>query len=167
MSNDFNSRRKTILEKRLAELYEEYEAAYAQLGRMLADTDAIRIKRQIAYLNEAIKEVEGQLEDFGKGNEGEGNGRDASNDSTASESADAAYLVKLADILNTRFDLSELNSLAFYLSLDLDDLPGEGKRRKAEELVKHLNRHQRIEELVAIGKLRRPDINWQRTHREK
>lgn len=160
MSNDFQTRRKTILEKRLAELYEEYEAAYAQLGRMLADTDALKIKRQIAYLDEAIKEVEGQLEGFGEGDSGEGNGRQPANDRANAENADAAYLVKLTDILNTRFDRSELNSLAFYLSLDLDDLPGEGKRRKAEELVKHLNRRQRIEELVAIGKQRRPDINW-------
>lgn len=160
MSNDFNSRRKTILEKRLAELYEEYEAAYAQLGRMLSDTDALKIKRQIDYLDEAIKEVAGQLGGIGQGDDGEGNGRQPANDHANPENPDAAYLVKLTDILNTRFDLSELNSLAFYLSLDLDDLPGEGKRRKAEELVKHLNRHQRIEELVAIGKQRRPDINW-------
>lgn len=160
MSNDFQTRRKTILEKRLAELYEEYEAAYAQLGRMLADTDALKIKRQIAYLDEAIKEVEGQLAQLDERDSGEGNGRQPANDRANAENADAAYLVKLTDILNTRFDFSELNSLAFYLSLDLDDLPGEGKRRKAEELVKHLNRRQRIEELVAIGKQRRPDINW-------
>ena len=160
MNNDFNSRRKTILEKRLAELYEEYEAAYAQLGRMLSDTDALKIKRQIAYLDEAIKEVEGQLGEIGQGDDGEGNGRQPANDRANAENTDAAYLVKLTDILNTRFDLSELTSLAFYLSLDLDDLPGQGKRRKAEELVKHLNRHERIEELVAVGKQRRPDINW-------
>lgn len=160
MSNDFNSRRKTILEKRLAELYEEYEAAYAQLGRMLSDTDALKIKRQIDYLDEAIKEVEGQLAGIGQEDEGEGNGRQTANERANPENADAAYLVKLTDILNTRFDLSELNSLAFYLSLELDDLPGEGKQRKVEELIKYLNRHQKLAELVTIGKKNRSDIAW-------
>lgn len=160
MSSDFTSRRKTILERRLAELYEEYEAAYAQLGRMLADTDALKIKRQIAYLDEAIKKVEEQLAQFSESEGREGNGRNPSDNSVASENADTAYLLKLTDILNTRFNLSELNTLAFHLSLDLDDLPGEGKRRKAEELVKYLNRHQRIKEMMAVGKAQRPDINW-------
>jgi hypothetical protein len=158
MSNDFAARRRTILEKRRAELYEEYEAAYAQLGRMLADADALKIKRQIAYLNEAIQEVEQQLAQLG-GKDEEENGRRPAPNRTA-ENVEHAYLVKLAEILNTRFSLSELNTLAFYLSIDLDELPGEVKRRKAEELVKYLNRHQRLDELVAIGKQKRPDINW-------
>jgi len=159
MSNDFAARRRTILEKRRAELYEEYEAAYAQLGRMLADADALKIKRQIAYLDEAIQEVEGQLAGIGKGDEGEGNGRRPA-PNRAAENADHAYLVRLANILNTRFSLSELNTLAFYLSIDFDELPGEGKRRKAEELVKYLNRHQRLDELVKIGQQQGSDIDW-------
>lgn len=162
MSNDFNTRRKTILEKRLAELYEEYEAAYGQLGRMLGDTDALKIKRQIAYLDEAIKEVEQQLGQLSERSDKEGNDRHTAGNkaAAAAETVDVAYLVKLTDILNARFDLSELGTFAFYLSIDLDDLPGEGKRRKAEELVKYLNRHQRLAELVRIGKQRRSDINW-------
>jgi hypothetical protein len=151
MSRDFATRRREILEKRLGELYEEYEAAYSQLGRMLAETDALKIKRQIAYLDEAIKEVAQQLGQFSGEDGNEGN---------AAATTDAAYLVKLTDILNTRFDLGELRTLAFYLSIDLDDLPGEGRQRKAEELVKYLDRHQRLEELLTIGKQRRPDIRW-------
>jgi hypothetical protein len=159
MINDFASRRRTILEKRLAELYEEYEAAYAQLGRMLADTDTIKIKRQIAYLDEAIKEVEQQLKQLTATGGKEGDGHGAA-DEAASEASASLNLIALVDILNSRFDLSELGTFAFYLSIDLDDLPGEGKRRKAEELVKYLNRHLRLDELLRVGRQRRPDIAW-------
>jgi hypothetical protein len=160
MSNDFASRRRPILEKRLAELYEEYEAAYAQLGRILSDTDTIKIKRQIAYLDEAIKEVEQQLKQLAETGGKEGDGRGAAGDSAAPESSEVANLIALVDILNSRFDLSELRTLAFHLSIDLDDLPGEGKRRKVEELVKYLNRHRRLDVMVKVGKQRRPDIHW-------
>jgi hypothetical protein len=158
MSEQFNGRRQAILEKRLAELYEEYEAAYAQLGRMLADVDALKIRRQIAYLDEAIKEVEEQLAQFGQAG-GRGETAVASAPSMT-EPADAAYLIKLVEIINHRFDLSELHSLALHFSIDLDDLPSGGKRRKVEELVKYLNRHLRLGELVSVGRRERPDIDW-------
>ena len=154
MSEQFNGRRKAILEKRLAELYEEYEAAYAQLGRMLADVDALKIRRQIAYLDEAIKEVEAQLAQLDSG------GRATAVAPGATELADNAYLLQLIEIINRRFNLSELRGLCLRLSLDLDDLPGDGKRRKVEELVTYLNRHLRLRELVSVGRRERPDIDW-------
>ena len=161
MSDQFNGRRKAILEKRLAELYEEYEAAYAQLGRMLADVDALKIRRQIAYLDEAIKEVEAQLAQL---DSGVGGGRVTAvapgAAPAATELADHAYLLQLIEIINRRFNLSELRGLCLHFSLDLDDLPGEGKRRKVEELVQYLNRHLRLGELVSVGRRERPDIDW-------
>lgn len=155
MRKDSITRRREILEKRLAELYEEYEAANGQLGRILAEADVLKIKRQIARLDEAIKEVEQQL-----GQLSGGDGHSPADGGSAAATTDAAYLVKLTDILNTRFNLGELSTLAFHLSIDLDDLPGDGKRRKVDELIKYLDRHRRIEELIRIGKQRRPDINW-------
>jgi hypothetical protein len=157
MSTDFASRRQTILKKRLAELYEEYEVAYGQLGRMLSDTDALKIRRQIAYLAEAIRDVEQQLTPVGGGDRG---GTAVVPDPTMTELADNAYLIKLIEILNMRFNLSELHGLALHLSVDLDDLPGEGKRRKVEELVTYLNRHLRLGELLRVGREQRPDIDW-------
>ncbi|MFX0196430.1 MAG: hypothetical protein ACFFCW_09935 [Candidatus Hodarchaeota archaeon] len=49
------------LEKRLAELLEEYQAASDQLGRTRDDVDRIRIERQIKELDKKMKEVNSEL----------------------------------------------------------------------------------------------------------
>lgn len=88
---------------------------------MLNNADKLKLKRQIADLDETIKEVEQQLAGLGQGGNEAGN-----NDNAAAgcEQADTSHLIKLNDILNNRFNLDELNSLAFSLGLDLYDLPG-------------------------------------------
>jgi DNA-binding NtrC family response regulator len=67
---------------------------------------------------------------------------------------------RLRRILDTRFAEGELRTLCYDLDLDYDDLPGDGKADKARELVRHLERHDRLSELVEIGKELRPDVPW-------
>jgi hypothetical protein len=69
-------------------------------------------------------------------------------------------LTELRRILAARFDESELRSLCFELGEDYENLPPEGKAGKARELVRYLERRDRIAELVETGKRLRPDISW-------
>jgi hypothetical protein len=71
------------------------------------------------------------------------------------------YLVRLRQILDKSFNRDELRTLSFDLSVDYDNLPGEGKVSKARELISYLERRDRISELVRIGKKRRPNISWE------
>jgi len=73
------------------------------------------------------------------------------------------YLVKLRQILDRCFDEGELRTLCFDLAVDYDDLPGEGRRNKARELVIYLERRGRIPKLARIGARRRPNESWQDT----
>jgi hypothetical protein len=71
------------------------------------------------------------------------------------------YLTRLREVLNDRFDVGELRTFCFDLGIDYDNLPGERKADKARELVSYLERHNRLSHLVALGKVRRPDISWE------
>jgi CheY-like chemotaxis protein len=73
------------------------------------------------------------------------------------------YLIKLRQILETRFSESELRTLCFDLGISYEDLPGSEKASQARELVSYLERHRRISELVGIGKRLRSDISWDET----
>ena len=68
------------------------------------------------------------------------------------------HLTQLRHILIERFNEGELRTLCFDLNVDYDSLPGDGKANKARELVAHLERRERIAELIETGKRRRPDI---------
>jgi len=66
----------------------------------------------------------------------------------------------LLGILDKRFDEGELKTLCFDLGIDYDNLPDEGKANKARELIKYLERRNRIPKLVRVGKRLRSDISW-------
>ena len=66
----------------------------------------------------------------------------------------------LRQILIQRFDEGELRTLCADLDVDYDSLPGIGKENKARELVAYLGRHERIPDLVELGRAQRPDIPW-------
>jgi hypothetical protein len=70
------------------------------------------------------------------------------------------YLTRLRQVLDGRFGVGELRTFCFDLGIDYDDLPGESKADKARELVSYVERHDRLSDLVALGKTRRPDISW-------
>ncbi len=73
---------------------------------------------------------------------------------------DQKILSVLRNILVERYSTDELRNCCFDLSVDYDDLPGEGKASKARELVSFLDRRNRLADLVHIGRQQRPDIVW-------
>lgn len=56
------TRRRAILEKRLAELIEELEAVQAQTGRELSESNKLRLKREATQLEREITEMEKRLD---------------------------------------------------------------------------------------------------------
>lgn len=64
-------------------------------------------------------------------------------------------LPRLAELISTYFSQDELHDLCFRLGVDHQDLPADGKRNKARELVTHMDRRGRTAELTAmVGRLR-------------
>jgi len=62
MPNPTFERKRQILEKRLAQLYEQYEAAYLQQGRMLGEADKVRVGQEIEHLEQEIEREEVKLQ---------------------------------------------------------------------------------------------------------
>jgi len=81
-------------------------------------------------------------------------------------------LSQVLEILNRRFNQTELRDLCFHLrsrvdgSVDYDNLAGETKADKARELVAYLDRRCLIPKLLEIGKKLRTDISWPTVSRE-
>lgn len=70
------------------------------------------------------------------------------------------FYIKLLNLLDKRFDEEELRTLCFSLGVDYDNLPAQGAKNKARELIKYLNRRDRIPALVKAGKNLRSEIPW-------
>ena len=70
------------------------------------------------------------------------------------------YLNQVFDILSNYFDEDELNTLCFKLGIDFNKFQGNGVEAKVRELLKYLDRHQRLLETVKQGKQERPTIDW-------
>jgi hypothetical protein len=73
---------------------------------------------------------------------------------------DQELLSNLRQVLNERFNESELRDLCFDLGVDYESLSGEGKADRARELIGYLQRRKRIPELIVKGEKQRPDIVW-------
>lgn len=58
---DSSDIKRETLESYLGQLYKQYEASYGQLSRTLSDADAVKIKQQIATLEQEIQETEAKL----------------------------------------------------------------------------------------------------------
>lgn len=58
-----------MLEKRLAELNEEWEAVYAQIGRELNEASKLRLQRQATGIEQEIASLETQLRPLDKADE--------------------------------------------------------------------------------------------------
>ena len=84
----------------------------------------------------------------------------AANTASTGKAARRKYLTELRQILNARFNRGELRTLCADLGVDYHDLPGEGTGEKARELIEYLERHNRLSELVELGRVDRPDISW-------
>ena len=71
-----------------------------------------------------------------------------------------AEIAQLVNILTTRFDVNELETLAFDLGLDWDNLEGKTRDNKIRNLVDHMRRYGRLPELANHIRQTRPDIQW-------
>ena len=76
------------------------------------------------------------------------------------QSIDQVTHAHLLITLTAHFSLSELRTLAYKLSIDYDDLPGDSKESFARELVRYLERRGRLGELVTLGRQERPKASW-------
>jgi len=70
-------------------------------------------------------------------------------------------LVNLFDLLIKHFNEEDLRTLCFCLQIEYADLPAEGRKNKARELIEHLERHNRIHELMETGRRLRRDVPWE------
>ena len=70
------------------------------------------------------------------------------------------HLAVLRERILVRFDLDELRTLVFDLNVNYDDLRGEIISAKIQALLESLGRQDRIPELLALLKQRRPNEDW-------
>jgi len=70
------------------------------------------------------------------------------------------YLIEIHQLLTQNFNLEELETLCFNLGIDYENLGGSGKEAKARELLKYLQRRNRILDLESVIRESRPDIIW-------
>ena len=67
---------------------------------------------------------------------------------------------QLIDTLTDGFNLTELKTLAARLGIDEDSLDSSSKDNLIIGFLTYLERRQQIPELVALGKKRRPELEW-------
>ncbi|MCA9916920.1 MAG: hypothetical protein KC445_03165 [Anaerolineales bacterium] len=70
-------------------------------------------------------------------------------------------LVHLRQVLDKRFSPSDLQTLCFDLDIPYENLAGDEHRMKVLNLIQMLQRTNRIDELMEIGKEIRPDVPWE------
>jgi DNA-binding NtrC family response regulator len=73
---------------------------------------------------------------------------------------EAKRRTRLLRVMSERLDEAELRTLCFDLEIEYEDLPGQGKVNKTRELIRHLERRERISDLLEKGEQLRPDIPW-------
>lgn len=71
------------------------------------------------------------------------------------------YRIPLRELLMAHFDESELQTLCFYLSIPYEDLYGQNQSDKVIALIGYAERHQRIDDLLNIGRQLRQDVPWE------
>jgi hypothetical protein len=72
----------------------------------------------------------------------------------------ANFLTELYNLLNRYFSLEEIRTICFNLSVDYDNIPGEGKSAKTRELILGLARVDRLPQLVNMVREMRPNAPW-------
>ncbi|MBE2197392.1 MAG: hypothetical protein IAE79_02200, partial [Anaerolinea sp.] len=76
------------------------------------------------------------------------------------ETETAAYLSAIHKLLVAHFNEEDLKTLCLSLGVDYDDLPATGRGNKARELVTHLERRDRLDELRMAVTAARPNAVW-------
>lgn len=95
---------------------------------------------EIKNLKELIKKYETELEAF--------------------QENQLQYFSDLLRILTERFNLSDLQTLCFYLDVDYENLSGASKIDKSRELLVYLKRYNQINALQTAVQKIRPDVKW-------
>lgn len=70
------------------------------------------------------------------------------------------HLSLLRQVLAAQLTADDLSTLCFDLGVDYDALPAQEQGHKARELLKRIVQEDRVDELVSVGKLIRPDAPW-------
>jgi hypothetical protein len=146
----------------LSEKIERLRAAHAIEA---AAAPRFQLEKQIEQAESEFDAVEQQLDELEAQLEraastGPGQAAPPAAPATATRALDREYLIRLRQTLTARFDVGELRTLCFDLGVDYDDLPGQGRASKARELIRYLERRDRIPDLVSFGGQMRPDISW-------
>lgn len=68
--------------------------------------------------------------------------------------------VRLRQILVDKFSWEELRTLCYDLAVDFDSLDSDTTLGKARELIAFLERRDRLEDVIWVGRQLRPDITW-------
>ncbi len=84
----------------------------------------------------------------------------AEQDGQATADSDQALWTELRNILQTRFDESELRQLVFDLGINYGDLEGSNHPDRVMSLLNHVRRHTMLNKLIQVGKVQRGDIAW-------
>lgn len=82
---------------------------------------------------------------------------------TSGMAATISILVQLREVLSTKFNEGELQTLCFDFGIDYENLPGKTKADKARELVKYFEDRSRTGELLAVVKKERSNISFDTT----
>lgn len=80
---------------------------------------------------------------------------------TGVEAHISVNLTKLRNIINSRFNNEELQTLCFDLQIDYDNLGGKEKESKIREFVAYLERQGDILNLIKVISKVRPNISWE------
>lgn len=71
------------------------------------------------------------------------------------------WVTDLQNALNRYFSIDELEALCLSLDLDYEGLPGESKQRKIVELIQHMVRTGRVDQLIQKCSRHRPNVDWE------
>lgn len=67
---------------------------------------------------------------------------------------------ELSEKIESLFNRGELKDLCFHMNIPYDNIPGETRKEKTQELVLYSKRHGRLEELVKTCAIKRPNETW-------
>lgn len=132
---------RTLIDEYLSHIWARFPEARFDLCTALED-------EHIARLLPELMRVCGEWRD--EGYVGSIRARDPMSDELAQ---------RLTNILGDRYDGEELKNLCHDLGIDYEELPGR-KSAFVRELIRYCGRHRKLPELVAVGRLSRPDIDW-------
>ena len=84
----------------------------------------------------------------------------------SNSSSSQLLLTQLRQLITAHFDLSEIRLLAYDLGLDYDEIPGETKTPKTQNILEAMLRRGRLNELIDAVAVERPNIMWPRDNIE-